>query len=222
MKPAEAVKTTPKLPLKEQAYHHLKDQIIKCQLMPGSLLSENDIALEMGISRTPVREAILRLSEEGFITIYPRKGMIVSPVSFKDIQEVFQIRMMIEPQAAVQGNANMTLKELQHWVSAFEAFQLCPERACFERYFELDLGFHQYMISSLQNEQLSQFMDHVYDRDYRIRALSTVVAADIEKRSRPEHMDILEALISREPQRITTAITEHLENAIGAAKAKIR
>ena len=133
MKSAEAVKTTPKLPLKEQAYHHLKDQIMKCQMMPGSLLSEHDIAQEMGISRTPVREAILRLSEEGFITIYPRKGMIVSPVSFKDIQDVFQIRMMIEPQAAVQGNVNMTMGELQGWVDAFKAFQLCPERACCER-----------------------------------------------------------------------------------------
>ncbi|MFZ5967431.1 MAG: GntR family transcriptional regulator [Bacillota bacterium] len=209
------------LPLKEKAYNLIKDKIIKCEFMPGSDLSEDQIAKELGISRTPVREAILRLNQEKFVTIYPRKGMIVTPITVKDIHEVFQVREMIEPQIAKIACKNMSKEYLLSLKEKFERINLVHRGPDDIKYFDLDIEFHKFIIQSGNNSHLIRFTNEIFDLDYRIRVLSTLEAEDIEKRSRPEHFAIIDALIAQDAERIEQALREHIANAREAALRRI-
>jgi DNA-binding GntR family transcriptional regulator len=209
------------LPLKEKAYMLIKEKIVTCEWMPGSDISEAQIAEELGIGRTPVREAILRLSQDKFITIYPRKGMIVSPISAKDIHEVFQIRDMVEPYMAKLACRNMSLEYLLNLKEKFENIKLDLGKPIDIRYFDLDLEFHKYIVESGNNQHLIRFVNEIYDLDFRIRVMSTLEIDDIERRSRPEHFEIIDALIARDEVKIERTIRKHLSNAREAALMKI-
>lgn len=209
------------LQLKEQAYNYLKKAIITCKLRPGSNISETEIALEMGISRTPVREAILRLSQEGFIMIYPRRGMVVSPITVQDIHEVFQIRKMIEPYTAVRVSKIMSRDYLLKINDKFNQFISPPENGSYEEYLDLDLEFHQYIIESSKNKKLIGFMKRIYELEYRIKALSTIEPEDVEERSKPEHNAIIEALLDNNESEIERLLNVHLDNALTAALRRL-
>lgn len=209
------------LPLKEKAYNLLKEKIIKCELMPGSDISEVQIAKELGISRTPVREAILRLNQERFVTIYPRKGMIVSEITVKDIHEVFQIRELIEPAMAKIACKNMSKDYLLKLRKRFEDIEFNLSNSSAMEYFDLDIEFHKYIIQCGHNDHLVKFTNRIFDFDYRIRVMSTLEIDDVEKRSRPEHYAIIDALIAKDEEKIEETIKEHIINAREAALLKI-
>lgn len=217
----KAVTNEIQLPLKEKAYNLIKKKIVKCELMPGTSLSESDIALELGISRTPVREAILRLSQENFVTIYPRKGIIVSPISVKDIHEVFQIREIVEPQMAKISCKYMSKEYLLNLKKRFEEIEFNLENSSAMEYFDLDIEFHKYIIECGNNSHLIQFTNKIFDLDYRIRVMSTLEIDDVEKRSKPEHFAIIDALIEKDLDKIDQTIKEHIANAHQQALMKI-
>jgi len=212
---------TKRIPLKEKAYNLIKNKIIKCELMPGTPLIESEIALELGMSRTPVREAILRLNHEKFVTIYPRKGIIVSPITLKDIHEVFQVREIIEPQVAKIACSHMSEEYLLGLKKKFEKIPFSLENSSAMEYFDLDIAFHKYIIESGNNQHLIKFANEIFDLDYRIRVMSTLVIDDVEKRSKPEHYAIIDALISKDLDKIDETIKIHLTNARKAAVMKI-
>ena len=99
-------------PLGEVAYEALRDAIVKRQLLPGDRLMETELANEMGISRTPVREAMRRLETDGYVVIQPRKGSYVADISIKDIEDVFEIRTVLEMLAARNAAERATDDEI--------------------------------------------------------------------------------------------------------------
>lgn len=207
--------------LKDQAYNFIKKNIVTCNLMPGANISENEIAFEMGISRTPVREAILRLSQEGLIMIYPRRGMIVSPVTVQNIHEVFEIRKMVESYVAIQSSKAMSEDYLLKTQEKFREISVSDEKHSYLEYFDFDIQFHKFIIKSSKNNLLIEFMDKVYDLDYRIKALSTLKKSDVEMRSKPEHDAIIEALLRHNEEDIEKWIHNHIENALAAALRQV-
>lgn len=209
------------MPLKEKAFLKLKDKIIKCKLQPGEMINEIELAEKFSMSRTPVREAILKLSSEDLVTIYPRKGIMVSEITLKDIREVFQIRELIEPEAAKKFHNNMSEEYLLSMRKKFEEieFKLTGDVAL--KYYDLDIEFHKYIIASTKNDMLIEFMDKIYDRDYRIRVKSTLMIEDIEDRSKPEHFEVIDALLSGNSENIYNTLKIHLENSKKAALLQI-
>lgn len=210
-----------RIPLKEKSYNLIKQKIIKCEIMPGEQILEAEIAEELGISRTPVREALLRLSEEKLVTIYPRKGIIASPITIKDIHEVFEIREIVETQIAKTACNNMSKDYLIDLKRRFENAEFNLDRENATKYFELDLEFHKYIVKSGNNERLIKFTNQIYDLDYRIRVMSTLQVEDIEKRSRPEHFAIIDALISKDINKIERTVREHINSSKETALMRI-
>lgn len=209
------------LSLTEQAYKSIKEKIIKCQILPGSDISESEICEELGMSRTPVREALLRLQQENFITIFPRKGIIVSPITVKDIHEVYQIREMVEVYTATNSCKNMSIDCLMEFKEKFSQIKFIPNTPDAMKYFELDIKFHKYIVQSSKNDYLIEFMSKIYDLDSRIRIMSTLDIGDIETRSKPEHFAIIDALIERDIKKIEKSILEHLRTSREAALKRI-
>lgn len=213
--------TGTELQLKEQAYNYIKKDIITCKLMPGSDITENEIALKIGISRTPVREAILRLSQEGFITIYPRRGMVVSPITVQDVHDVFQIRKMVEPYMAIRYSHVMSRDYLLEVQQEFDSFISPDGDVSYDEYFDTDIAFHQYIIGCSKNDQLIDFMNKIYYLDYRIKVLSTLQQDDVEDRSKPEHSAIITALLNNNAAEIEKSLTVHLDNALTVALRRL-
>lgn len=209
------------LSLTEQAYNSIKDKIIKCRILPGSDISESEICEELGMSRTPVREALLRLQQENFITIFPRKGIIVSPITVKDIHEVYQIREMVEVYTATNSCKNMSIDCLMEFKEKFSKIKFIPNTPDAMKYFDLDIQFHKYIVQSSKNDYLIEFMSRIYDLDSRIRIMSTLEIGDIETRSKPEHFAIIDALIERDIKKIEKSILEHLRTSREAALKRI-
>lgn len=108
-------KNTEKKNLKVQAYNTLKNKIVTCEYAPGSMLNEAQLATELGFSRTPIREAISILEMEGFLSIVPKKGILVTDILLSDIVQIFQARMEIEPITLKMAGPHMRKEEVMKW-----------------------------------------------------------------------------------------------------------
>jgi len=95
-------------PLREVAYHSLKDDILSCRRRPGETLNEKDVAAQLGISKTPIREALTMLMGEGFVEVYPRQGTIVRHAAVRDIHNVMLVRKLTEPEVSAQAASRAT------------------------------------------------------------------------------------------------------------------
>ncbi|MFR4479849.1 MAG: GntR family transcriptional regulator, partial [Fusobacterium sp.] len=108
--------------LKEKVYEILKEMIISGKLKYNERIEEDALATSLEVSRTPVREAINKLEQEGWINIIPRRGMFVSNVSLKEINDIFQVRLNLEPIILQMGFSNIPLNECQRLKREFESF----------------------------------------------------------------------------------------------------
>lgn len=100
------------LPLGESAYKALKDDILSCRLEPGDFVTEADLAQRYGVSKTPIREAINQLAQEGFMQSVPRRGTLVRPIEMRDIQQTYLLRGLLEPPAASLAAEKATESEI--------------------------------------------------------------------------------------------------------------
>ena len=142
--------------LKLQAYQYLKTKILNCEYRPNEFLNEQKLCAEMGnISRTPMRDALGRLEQEGLITILPKKGLMVSGITEDDVHSMFEMRLLVEPYALRNyGNliprpALEDYKELMHH----------PERI--DDFCKSDDDFHELLMSSLPNKYLRSAYDRI-------------------------------------------------------------
>jgi len=98
--------------LKNKAYDILKRRLIYCEYEPGSILKESELAVELGISRTPIREAISLLENEGYLIVAPKKGIFITDITLNDVIQIFQVRMVIEPVALKMAGPNLGIDDL--------------------------------------------------------------------------------------------------------------
>jgi len=202
-----------KVSLKDKAYEHIKSKIILCEMMPGSDISEEELANELGISRTPVREAIMMLENENLVHVFPRKGSFVSQITLKDIQEIFQIREVVETQVGKMVCKTISEEMLMAFRARFEAIDSDGNYISYRDFFELDLEFHKFIVNSSGNQYLIEFMNKIYDKDYRIRVLTTSKFEEERKRNRTEHLDIVDAFLSKDEGRVEKCMLEHIRHA---------
>ena len=101
--------------LKNHAYQIIKERLINCIYEPGSFINESQLAADLGLSRTPVREAINRLESEGLVKVMPKKGIFVSDIQLSDVLQIFQARIEIEPVALGMAAPHLPTEELLHF-----------------------------------------------------------------------------------------------------------
>ncbi|QZY54358.1 GntR family transcriptional regulator [Crassaminicella profunda] len=205
------------LSLKQKAYEFIKNKIITCELMPGSDIAEDELALELGSSRTPVREAILRLEQEKLVNIYPRKGSFVAQITLKDIQEIFQIREIVETQVAKIVCESISQERLLYFKEQFEKMDAQGKNILDKEFFELDLQFHKFIVTSSNNQYLIEFINKIYDKDYRIRVLTTSMFEEERKRNKKEHLDIINAFLQKDEEKVESYLREHIKNSRSGA-----
>lgn len=199
------------LPLKDKAYAAIKDAILSVRFEPGMPLVESDLAQQLGISKTPIRDALQELEREGFVTRVLYKGTQVTEVCTKDIVEVFQLRAVLEGLAARLAAPLFSASELDRiaeYLTAAEAaladgnLALCSEKGRKLHYAIIDK-------SEADNLRLARIIRNLDDHVQRFRILSDRISGRLDK-SVVEHRQVLDALYQRDPLAAEQAMRDHL------------
>ncbi|WP_445678875.1 GntR family transcriptional regulator [Radicibacter daui] len=202
----KAVKTS----LTEQAYKLLRKEIVECAMLPGHEFTELDIAERLSMSKTPVREALMRLQFEGMVRAYPRRGYMVEPVKVSDINEIFDMRQIVEAGATELAVVRASDKELEQLASLSASVPDDIYRANPDRANEINNRFHELIAQAAHNARLHrsvlQLLNEL-ERFFYIEARSEVAYPDIHA----THADIVGAMKDRDVARARSAITDHIE-----------
>ena len=145
-----------KLSLKLQAYQYLKTKILNCEYRPNEFLNEQKLCAEMGnISRTPMRDALGRLEQEGLITILPKKGLMVAGITEEDVHSMFEMRLLVEPYALRTYGADIPREKLEHFM------RMMHEPDVIDDFCKVDDDFHELLMSTLPNKYLRSAYDRI-------------------------------------------------------------
>lgn len=199
-------------PLRELVLEAIREAIKNGVLQPLERLMEIQLAEELGVSRTPVREALRKLELEGFIVMVPRKGAYVSDLSMKDIADVFEIRAALEGLAGALAAERITEEELETMerllVEKGEAINLNN----IDKLVEVDTKFHEAMYQASRNDRLTAIISNLREQIQRFRLTSLSVPGR-KQDSLIEHRGLLEAIQARDIQLARQLAQEHIENA---------
>ena len=199
-------------PLREAICESLRNAIKKGKLKPGERLMEVQLAGELGISRTPVREAIRKLEQEGYVIMLPRRGTYVSSVSVHDVQEIFEIRTALESLStglAARRIENEELERLQKLLAAIEGF---IEKRDIDNIVKTDIEFHDLLYHVSRNERLGQIISNLKEQLSRFRTLSMSYPGRLEE-TLEEHREMVEAIASGDVEAAREAAERHMVRA---------
>jgi len=199
------------LSLKDKAYENIKLQIVKGNLRPEERLLEEKLSKVMNISRAPIREAFNRLEKEGFVTIIPRKGAMVSNITTKEIKNIFEIREAIEPLAAKKSFSKLSITELDKIGKNFEEFidkHVDSENRI--EYSKLDEKFHISIVKNCDNEKIIELLSNFEEHVRWFRAFySNKSSFDW---SIKEHLGIIDAIKNNDKKLFIKRLIQHLKS----------
>lgn len=199
-------------PLREIVFETLRKAILDGTLKPGERLMEVQMAEDMGVSRTPVREAIRKLELEGLVLMIPRKGAYVSGISSKDIADVFEVRASLESLAAGLAAERIGEEELEALNRMMVQVTINSELGDMEKLVQSDTDFHEQIYRASRNLRLVQIIHNLRDQIQRFRSASLAHPGRI-KETLEEHKNLLEAISQRDIVAARRLAQEHIENA---------
>jgi len=199
-------------PLREVVYETIREAIRNGTLTPGERLMEIQLAEELGVSRTPVREAIRKLELERFVVMLPRRGTYVSNLSLKDINEVFEIRAALDGLAAGLAAERITEEELEQMERLLVEIADHIERHDNQKIVEADEAFHDILYRASRNERLVGIIYNLREQFARFRSVSINYPGRLQN-TLEEHRQLVEAIAQRNPEAAQQKAREHIENA---------
>ena len=199
------------LPLRDVVFNTLRQAILKGELKPGERLLEIALAERLGVSRTPVREAMRKLEQEGLVVMIPRRGAQVASITEKDLNDVLEVRIALENVAIEKACKLITEEELGRlWVAAKE-FEKTKAEGNLVRLAETDVAFHEIIYQASDNKRLNQVLNNLREQMYRYR-FEYIKDANMREDLRREHREITDAIIKGECERAKAAISIHIDN----------
>lgn len=199
-------------PLRELVLEAIREAIINGTLKPRERLMEIQLAEDLGVSRTPVREALRKLEIEGFIVMVPRKGAYVADLTFKDIADVFEIRSALEALAAALAAERITNEELEEMERLLVQKAEAITNEDIDKVVLVDTKFHEAIYKASRNERLTNIINNLREQIQRFRATSLAYPGRM-KASLDEHRSIVEALQARDVKLSRKLAGKHIENA---------
>ena len=200
-----------------KAYDWIKEGIDSCRLKMGESLPETFLAREIGVSRTPVREALSVLEQDGYIKIVPKKGAFVSEISLEDVREIYDIRKLLEPFAALSAANRIPdgdiVKMTADWEELDRSFKR-GEQVDLSRVADLDIQLHFAIANYATNKRISAILTTYHVQIKRFQRLSVQSLADTQN-SIDQHLIILKCLKERNPKALHRCLYDHVVNSEG-------
>jgi DNA-binding GntR family transcriptional regulator len=201
------------LPLVDTAYGQIRQRILDNIWPPGHRALETEVALELGMSRTPVREALMRLSNDGLVEVIPRHGMRVLPVSPADMVEIYEILTALECMAAeLLARRKPSAAELKPLVDATKAMDKALKAQDLDAWAMADERFHAQLLNLAGNRQLQATVMNYWDRAHRARMFSLRLRPT-PVNSTKEHMEMVERLLAGDMEGASKVTRSHRERA---------
>ena len=197
-------------PLREVVCETLRDAIRSGVLQPGERLMEMQLAEELGVSRTPVREAIRKLELEGYVIMIPRRGTYVASLSIRDINEVFEIRTTLDSLASGLAAERITDEELERMQRLLVAIGSYIEEGNMEKIVEADMEFHDILYQASRNTRLVGIIVNLRDQLTRYRRTSMAVPGRLQE-TLAEHRRIVDAIAQGNVEEAQQAAEYHME-----------
>jgi DNA-binding GntR family transcriptional regulator len=206
MDPSTALKPPPAA---DRVYAHVKEAVLDRRYEGGTLLSEGELAEAVGVSRTPVREALLRLEAEGLLKLYPKKGALVLPVSAQEIADVVETRLLVERHAVAKAvpAGERLLERLEELLEEQQFHAAAGDLAAFAR---ADRCFHAEIVKAAGNQILAHLYDQLRDRQLRMGVATMHAEPDRIAKNIAEHTDILRALRSGDARSADALVGRHI------------
>jgi GntR family transcriptional regulator, rspAB operon transcriptional repressor len=197
--------------LRDAAYEAIKHRIITCVFKPGDYLNESFISASIGIGRTPVHQAIDRLTQDGLLEVIPRKGIIVKPISLDEVMQITDVRRVNEPHCvrlAAERADNIDLSIIGDILNRAEAW---TEVRNIEQMMLLDREFHMALARAAKNAVLAHILQNLHERSLRFWFIS-LTAHDHHREVQQEHRMILDSIKRRDAEAAAQAMITHIES----------
>ena len=199
------------LPLRDVVFQTLRQAILTGEFMPGERLMEIALANRLGVSRTPVREAIRKLELEGLVVMIPRKGAEVAKITVSDLKDVLEVRCHLEEFAATIACQRITEEEKQELKVAMEAFEDAIDKKDLKLIAERDVEFHDVIFKATKNKRLLQIINNLREQIYRYR-IEYIKDFDYHDTLVREHREIMKTIISGEQEAAEKIMKTHIYN----------
>ncbi len=193
---------------RDYALRTLKDNIIRLELEPGSMVSENELSAQMGLSRTPVREALIELSKVGVVEIYPQRGSAIALVDYAMVEQARFMRNVLE-QAVVELCCRMAdEKDILGLEESLRLYDLYEKQGDRDTLLEIDNDFHRKLFRTAGKEQVHDLIRNFSIHFDRVRRMS--LSAVKESKVLRDHTAVVEAIKARDPAAAKAAMETHL------------
>jgi len=209
------------LPLRDVVFNTLREAILRGDLVPGERLMELQLAAKLGVSRTPIREAIRMLEQEGLAITIPRKGAIVAGMTEKDMQDVLEIREALEELSVQVACDKITDEEVAKLRENMENFETSLKSGDLKRMAEADVEFHDVIYQATDNPKLINMLNNLREQMYRYRVEYLKNPSNHEQLLR-EHEAIYRGIMEKDKDVVTEMIRKHISNQVDVVKNIIR
>lgn len=199
------------LPLRDIVFNTLRQAILRGELEPGERLMEIALANKLGVSRTPIREAIRKLELEGLVTMIPRKGAIVASISEKDMRDVLEVRVTLEELAVALACRNFDEEAVENLRKAQINFENAVISHDIMKIVDADVAFHDIIYNHTGNARLIQMINNLRETMYRYR-LEYVKDARNHSILINEHNHIINDLVQKDVEGVKRSIRIHISN----------
>lgn len=209
------------LPLRDVVFKTLRQGILTGELKPGERLMEIHLANKLGVSRTPIREAIRKLELEGLVTMIPRRGAEVAQITEKSMNDVLEVRRSMDALCVELACERITEEALQELDSACDAFAEAVKTKDIRRIAQADVALHDIIVQATGNLRLVQLINNLSEQMYRYRF---EYLKDISRHQSliQEHRIIFEAIKARNKEAASSAAKLHIDNQAKAIIEQIR
>ena len=207
--------------MRDVVFQTLRHAILKGELQPGERLMEIKLAERLGVSRTPIREAIRKLELEGLVVMIPRKGAAVANITEKDTKDVLEVRRTLEMFAVEVACDRITPEQLVQLKEAAKAFEASNGSMDLIRIAETDMHFHEIIYEATHNERLVQMLNNLRENMYRYR-IEYLKDPNYYNSLVAEHQEILDAVENGDKERARVCMRDHIDNQQLAVISKIK
>lgn len=205
------------LPLRDVVFNTLREAILRGDLQPGERLMEIQLANQLGVSRTPIREAIRMLEQEGLAITIPRKGAVVAGMSEKDMEDVLEIREALEELAVKIACDKITDAQIEELLAAKKEFEKQLSSGDLKKLAQADIAFHDVIYKATDNQRLILMLGNIREQMYRYR-LEYLKNDAHHDEVIEEHEQICEALSKRDKGSVAENVKKHISNQVDAIR----
>lgn len=209
------------LPLRDVVFNTLRQAILTGELKPGERLMEIHLANRLGVSRTPIREAIRKLELEGLVTMIPRRGAEVSQITEKSMNDVLEVRRALDALCVELACERITDEELDNLNKACSDFEQAVKTKDIKRIAEADVALHDIIVRATGNQRLIQLVHNLSEQMYRYR-FEYIKDFSQHERLMEEHRIIYESIVKKDKETASREARIHIDNQENAIIRQIR